>query len=436
MNYSQLIHEYLDLGLDHSNEQVLFSQLATDMDVRHDFNLQLRMHKATSEHNKFIAPPMEVTNQLFGNLGFSIPTAIVATSEASRPIATAFMSSIALGLLNFVRDNYVTMLSFIAGSAIASMLMYWIGIESPNNQKIYANKSTNLKNNQSPQNLITIPIASNKEIENKVGKTNKINNSNLALLNKPTLSNTNSFDNFSISNNNFGSKSNISDDLIKDLKSSLGSGGLIVVKENIYKDNFIENPINTQQVQRIVFSNNKNENITLIRDNFDNKNIRYTRFVLEDPSENSAYIRSLSTNESKPGNTIGNLIAGYHHYFIDNVALKVEMGLEQYNLLKFQVESSKNEIKNESIGWFGVGASLNARELVFIPNEIFPFADFIIGGTTQGFIGRGQVGLEFVPESKIGIIVGYEYIQMYYRDNQIYKSLNRTGLSVGMKLSF
>ncbi len=434
MNYSKLIHEYLDLGLDFSNEQVLFSQLASDMETRNDFNLQLRMHKATSEHNKFIAPPMEVTSQLFGNLGFSIPTSIIATSEASRPLATAFMSSIAIGFLNFIRDNYVTMLSFVAGSAIATMLMFWFGIESPNNKNNYAKNNTNLPLNSFNQNLVSIPVSSNKEIENNSKNTKDYSKTSPNQNNFSRVSYKNKNDNFTLTNTpitNFTNTQSLTQELIKEVKNSIEKGELVILEKSNNSSNS-----NNNQTQMIIFSNSKSEPINLIRDAFDNKNMRFTRFVLPEPPENSGYIRSLNTNEAKPGSIFGNIVLGYNHYFIDNIALKVEMGLEQYNLLKFQVESGKNEISNESIGWFGVGASFNARELSIIPYEVFPYADFIIGGTTQGFLGRGQFGIEIVPESKIGLMIGYEFIKMYYKDNQQYKSLNSSGLSIGMKLSF
>lgn len=438
MNYSKLIHEYLDFGLDPNSEQTLFSQLATDTEVRHDFNLQLRMHKATSEDNKFIAPPMAVTSQLFGNLGFSIPTAIIATSEASRPIATAIMSSIAIGVLNFVRDNYITMLSFIAGSAIASMFMFWIGIESPKNQNKNENKNTNLSNKLNPNSQLTFPISNSKEVENSskaniTYKHSKINNKSQDLVSTNSNIVLNSLDKGNALNNT----TSLSQDLIKELKNSIANGGLNLVVENGKTNKDItDNSTIKQTNTRIDFSNSQNESLSLNRGAFDYKNMRFTRIVLAETPDNSVYMRSLSTNEANPGNSFGNLIVGGHHYFFDNVAFKVELGYEQYNLLKFKVESNKNETINESIAWFGVGASLNAREVWFVPYEIFPYFDFVLGGTTQGFIGRSQVGIEFVPESKIGIILGYEYVKMFYRDNQNYKSLDRNGISVGMKLSF
>ena len=74
MDYSRLIHEYLDEQLSPILEDKLFAEMAINQDVRAEFGSQLRLNKFTQLDMEAIEIPSDSTEAVFAELGFSIPS--------------------------------------------------------------------------------------------------------------------------------------------------------------------------------------------------------------------------------------------------------------------------------------------------------------------------------------------------------------------------
>lgn len=77
MEYSRLIHDYLDGELNPLLEDKLFTEMAVNQDVRSEFSKQVRLNSFTRQDMDSIYIPSESTEAIFTSLGFSIPSASI-----------------------------------------------------------------------------------------------------------------------------------------------------------------------------------------------------------------------------------------------------------------------------------------------------------------------------------------------------------------------
>lgn len=73
MSMNNLLHEYLDTGLDPGAEESLFAELSRDAALRSEFNRHLQLQMIARQDMSTISPPGEVTGAVFSSLGFSVP---------------------------------------------------------------------------------------------------------------------------------------------------------------------------------------------------------------------------------------------------------------------------------------------------------------------------------------------------------------------------
>lgn len=74
MDYSELIYGYLEGELQIAEEQKLFSAMAYDDALREEFSGQIKLNNLFAVDNNSETAPIEVTDKIFSQLGFSIPT--------------------------------------------------------------------------------------------------------------------------------------------------------------------------------------------------------------------------------------------------------------------------------------------------------------------------------------------------------------------------
>ena len=83
-----LVHQYFDEGLDAVQEDLLFSALNTDPQLRREFNEHLRLHSFVQNDLRSITPPAAVTAALFTGLGLTAPSALAASTAATPAAAS------------------------------------------------------------------------------------------------------------------------------------------------------------------------------------------------------------------------------------------------------------------------------------------------------------------------------------------------------------
>ncbi len=71
MNHDNLINEYFDGNLDSTNQELLFSELSNNEELRYDFNQLFAMKLAIGKDTAAFVPAVSTSETLFTNLGIA-----------------------------------------------------------------------------------------------------------------------------------------------------------------------------------------------------------------------------------------------------------------------------------------------------------------------------------------------------------------------------
>jgi hypothetical protein len=124
MEYSKLIHDYLDGQLANSEEGTLFSELAQDEHLRQEFNQQVNIHTIARTDMGSITTPAVATNAIFSTLGFKIPSSdYVGNGGAGGSAIGSFGRRMSDGFRNYI-PNIVTASIAAVATALLFLLLF------------------------------------------------------------------------------------------------------------------------------------------------------------------------------------------------------------------------------------------------------------------------------------------------------------------------
>lgn len=82
MNYSELIHNFLDGALEQAEEEELLLAVARRSDLREELRQAIALKTAFKTDFQALTPPMHLTSSIFTNLGFTAPGASASSASA------------------------------------------------------------------------------------------------------------------------------------------------------------------------------------------------------------------------------------------------------------------------------------------------------------------------------------------------------------------
>jgi hypothetical protein len=83
MANAKLIHDYLDgERVPAPEEEALFNSLASDDELRKEFQRQVKLHTIAQRDMNSITPPAAVTDKVFAGLGFAVPSELSTATNA------------------------------------------------------------------------------------------------------------------------------------------------------------------------------------------------------------------------------------------------------------------------------------------------------------------------------------------------------------------
>jgi hypothetical protein len=127
MDYSKLINEYLEGELEIAEEQRLFSEMAYNDALREEFTDEVKLSNILAADATYETTPVEATDGVFTQLGFSIPTA------AGRGAASGFWSK-------FSKTSVIAIL-LLFGTAVTSGILYFNGTLFNSDEKLTDNSN-------------------------------------------------------------------------------------------------------------------------------------------------------------------------------------------------------------------------------------------------------------------------------------------------------
>lgn len=455
MDYSKLIHEYLDGELNTPLEDALFAGLSANTELRTEFSQQIKLHIVAQNDMGTISPPAESTNKIFSSLGFSIPTGaylnrianVSGTIRKSSPLALFFkkhLATIATALISILMTSlvYNTFITNKNNNNIDNQLdisripitqsfdanNYYYNYD--NNAKSFnissqnppSNRISNLNTIRNANRSIKNTLADNiKEINNQSNILNS--NSEQSIINKDEnkISNSLNLSNISmLSDNNSIIKYNQEATSDNDnLKLSINDfGNKIIQKNNSYA--FL-NPNNSQ-------------NIVISPDN--------TKFSLQMRGFQYPYAKSEIKASDQP--FFNNMSISAFYKFNTEHSLGLEFGQEQF-VQKF-INNDRGQAfeyeQNPLFFWYGASYRWTINDLN-IADIIYPFSQVFAGithdavsGKIVGPLGRMQVGLQLKLINNLTFSFGIEGTMLLYSIHNQLSSSEKIGLTYGISLNY
>ncbi|MCX7736646.1 MAG: hypothetical protein N2319_08015 [Candidatus Kapabacteria bacterium] len=393
---SELLHLFLDGELEAGKETFLFSELASNEELRSEMRDLMLIRNKIKADSAPIAPPLETTASVFSSLGFN-PTLL-------NPNAVAPFSGIVLSTLKKLWAPITT-------AIVASLITYF----AINNNLDYLSTQCHLPMMVSYSiEPLTQDIAKNNPKEKIIYKYfDNSSYNNLANNNIYAKENQSQFD----------SKSNVNNtDLINFVKmDEIQNNSAFTLAEGKTKYNQINLGKNSLSLnQPKVLKNQDNEYSLQLR------GINGISF----PSVQVPY---------KQNTVFSNMSAAFYFARFGNFRIGFEFGNEPFGQV-FNNNEGGTEwqyTQNAAIYWAGL-------DIMYIFDKEFlfnggpkPFVQATLGGTELGPIGKFITGLQyFSKETGIGAMIGLEGTVLSYINQKVWYNTKKIGFTYGMSFHF
>lgn len=422
MSYSKLIHEYLDTGLPPAEEDALFQQLANNAELRTDFEKQVKMNKIASNDMNSISPPIETTNAVFSGLGFSIPSDGHAdvSDKSRKPGAAAILTtSTGAGVLGSLRENLTTLFS-IGLAAIISTLLFMMFDETGNSIEFADNSNSYSLNNN-------IPITTSLEVPNAELSESSYYSDNISS---------------NITNQELNSVLNSIIFPIVDARpaentesSDLVSNDEIITNEISDFSNYNSNQKNNKIILASSNTINSQNSELLSRTN----TINYTpldRVSLSDEELKMVEIELRgynSSTENLSNRVSDNISLGLKFNFTENHSIVGYIGNDEYFVRTKNpiLPSESTQFDNTNMVSYMIGYRYTQDGI--IPGDfVMPYGQLLVGGLSNGFGARTELGLVLKPEERISFIIGYGTNHVQYMMEGDWYDANKNGINFGI----
>jgi hypothetical protein len=496
MSNSHLIYEYLDSGLNDLNEDMLFKELYENKDFRDEFYTMVKFEGAATYSFANSKVPVNVTNDLFHNLGVSLPNNSIKIVEKERPIVGFLTSLGSLAMFSHFRDYLSAFLGLLIGGILTAVIFMFNQNNSnvtDNNLNTYnnSNNSNNVNNigsqypnntNNSNSNSI-IPITKSGELKSdEIKSSDKIDEDGKVKSNRVrinSVSNPNSQLNltskFKLLTKEELEKSgnlNLTEDIIKNL------GMVILNSDNSNSDNSINNNINNllsnDIIQTLNNSNNISSNNSLIDNNttiFNLANfinlINHNKTTLNEQIKSINIINNL-TNETREKLFKENI------FYIDTQIYENEKDFNDFTLTLSGIGFSQNSYNNPTQSFSNnlrigllysvasnhyLGVDLGNEQFV-LPNQfdvysnnntyfiganykynikslelmqgLYPSIGTAINFATIGTITRLNLGLNLTPEDRLSFSVFYEPTILFNNYRNLSENYYKDNIIIGI----
>lgn len=427
MNYNDLIHQFLDGELDSVNEDVLFSNLSNNTEIREMFKQQVQLHLLTQNDMASITTPSESTNYIFSSLGLSVPP--IQKPAPKHPIPVPLFEK---HILSHNNKYLTTALTAIISIALTSLFFLL-------NQKEFTDSNMNYTSiDKGSQNSLNYPVSSNiKNTNSYVNGSKDLANSNNNTNNtKPVIKY------IYVNSNNQNGETN-SQILANNYKLDNNPKNIKNTNDELFALSSSELP--TKNLKPLNTSNTNNSTLNTNPLNIFAIDLSsLSKFELNE-SNLTLQWRNITASSS---DATENLPSAQEPLFInqgialiykldDNNSIGIEVGQEHF-LQQFTRKIGEQEYtytQNPVLFWYGGFYKLSLPSLGY-KNMIVPYTQVFAGGTTAGFIGRGQLGIQYNYDNFLKFYVAGEFSSLLYN---VQNKINRTdkfGITYGLSLSY
>ncbi len=426
MNYSKLIHEYLDGDLSPEKEDLLFSGLATSSEFRQEFNSQVKLQIIAQNDMRNISPPLASTSAIFSTLGFSMPSANYLTMHRAPKSQKYHFFNRAFTSLKNIMPNLLT--TFIA-SAITGLILYLLLNGSFSSRM--GTLASDIKS--------SIPVSSFVETTPSAQQSTN-QQQDLTWLHdeidglKKQLRNNNSYwsNQFSLLAQTIAAGESQQENPAQD--SQLASNDQTIPFNSYTTLQDFRPPRNEQLTAGFGTSINYTpipNNIQVPQDGIDN-----TTMGLELHGIATISYPSIKINDgSNPW--FSNASIGGFYKISKQHTVGLEVGQEKFGMKFNSIENGKEYqyTQNPMLIWYGAYYRYSATDLGW-KDRFYPFTQIFAGASSVGPVGKLSVGLEYRLAQNVKLSLGIESKRLWYflQDNT-YTS-DKTGVNYGISILY
>lgn len=427
MSLDHLIHTYLDEGLPETDEKMLFDELALSNELRNEFNNQMKLHLIAGKDIQTIAPPADLTNELFGKLGFASPNAPRYLPNETKPRWSA--KYLLLLLLLLFPIGYFT--SEFIGNKNQSITRQLTDSKanSINNQQhipIVGSFETNIEDERIARNSIIAQSAESKNFVRSSLSKNKTFKETATKEGKNYLTDNGSH------NSNLDKNLAVDTDILKNAHA-LPSDNLIH-NVSITYDNpdtgrlLTDNNGNKFRTERNHgrFGKNSFENFSLPQFFIDEYNLELFR--------SSYFSDSKFEKLSDTRNPIANMTINAIYNYTENSSFGIEFAYDNYN--QEFVRTIDNQAILQLQSPYLLSISPFYRLKLPVSNRLSLYSQANIGATSIGPLFKLNLGADFRIANTVKAKIGISSAALIYNvDNTLYTT-DKFGIYYGFSYGF
>lgn len=417
MDYSKLIDSYLEGELSSVEQDLLFAELSKNPELRELFDSEIKLHLHIQKDYSQITPPVESTNYIFSAVNFKIPNSGYSSGLSGGKFIAVFNNA-----RQFIGRNLSYIVSSVVGSALTFFLL-WLLLPFGTNERniaqtqqfepppyIYAGESQ------------AIPTEFRRETKPEISKeaiTQLIQNGFENALNKYLVANSNQ----------------IAKSTDEFTNQDLNNRGLLMLSETRLENSYVLQ--RTTKIPELQTTNNSELY-------FPNQSSDLTQFLTNNIGRLSLTARGFSMKSTpdvklnQSENTIlNNSAIGLSYYIADNTAIGLEIGQEKFpqSFTLTAYGETKYQKQNPLLLWYGLVFRQSISEL-FKVESLRPFAQLFLGTTTVGPLVRGTIGLQYSPDRRVSLILGWESSYLLYKVQNNYYNTQKNGLTYGVSIRY
>ncbi len=413
MNYKKLIDMYLVGDLNLVEKDLLFRELSTNEELREYFEEQINFNQIFFKDYQTITVPSELTNDIFAKLNFNIPNTNHISTTIPQP---AFIEKLKTHFSKFI--PYFA--SSILGS-VCTFLLLWLFIPYPR-LVTTINEGSNLSNE------IGIPVGHAIEMSKasvESGETNQLDK-----FERTFLRALDKYLSKYLQNNNQMSLKpvevlqNENPEIIEQTNTKHASQNIVF---RSFKQSPIEIPRNFGFTSKSILTEVSSPNQVT-------KRLKNITLGFRGYSMNSYPNVNVNLGEKGVLTNTG-ISIGYN--LLKNTNVGFEFGQEkfsqQYTLKRYGELTYYKQ--NPLLWWYGFYLQQNIDNM-FILNELKPFARIFLGGTPVGPLARGSLGIQYSPDARVALFLGWEVSYLGYKVQENIYQTKKSGVTYGVTLKY
>lgn len=450
MNYSELLHDFLDGTLGSEHQEALFIALAQEAELRTEMQQLLRIKRAVQNDTEAFMPPPEAKDAIFARLGFGTPlptptvpvqapvqaptaaSAIVETATRTAPTAGRFLWREVL-LSSLATSLFTGLLFFFFLRPYGSgMSTGFFGGNSGNGAIPPTSAYAQTNGAGLPSGGVLLAQRNSEQISSSTQDTvrvlrevvhhyhNASEDANLRTLQREFA--------------NFQSMMLALTDELRSALHDARAENKRIMAEHTAASLDSHTPV-PERLPQEPPKNQPEQPVTAAHDTAPKAGEWYNNLTVG--------VRGMRTR-SVPQATIGSNAA---LAIAPNTAISAlyrlathhEIGIEAGQEAFFQTFRSRNNEgipfiieQNPMLSWAG----LAYRYTLFPESMLTPFVHTVLGGADVGLTGRAMLGVRFAPDSRTQFLLGAEASAIIYGHQGLWYSSQNIGFTYGVSIRF